>query len=297
MSMNNYTVFKIPSTPAPKVPMPNIPLPSVPNPNVMLKKISNTYCGCENGSYSNLKDYYTAALLNIPDAEMYNVYTLNERIQKAKEHYKQERKKNSDGKLLEELQIYNTPEANLPDYTEEIDKWLAEQERYFDDQKHTSTLISKGAISEAAIFTKKFIEKVQTEGDMDIKQRKSWRKAFPKNMTYPENENKYFLYHGQVMDPGTLGNVAYAYIGAKYYSEFALYFGGAAVQVKRYNKFDLPYMPALPYMGDMSEDNEAIELGIKWRKEGFPSEQQIKERFEFEETLNDISEYSDINRG
>lgn len=297
MSLEYVFLKKISDVPIPTVPVPKAPWPSVPNTNVLLKKVSNTYCGCENGSYGSEMNYYAAALLNIQETEIRNANALNEWIRKAREHYKQERKKNSDGKLLEELQTYNTPEANLPDYTEEIDKWLAEQEKYFDGVKYTRTLMGMDPISGAVSFTERFIDKVKTGGDMDIKQGGKWGEAFPSSMPYPEDNNKYFLYHGQVMDPGTLGNVTYAYIGAKYYPEFALYAGGAAVQVKRYNKWDLPYMPTLPYMGDMSEDNEAIELGIKWRKEGFPSEQQVKERLEFEEKLQDISEYNDINRG
>ncbi|SFU33939.1 polymorphic toxin type 44 domain-containing protein [Butyrivibrio sp. INlla21] len=293
----NVTVFGIPQPSIPTPPMPKIPYPSVANPNAFVKPVGNTYCGCENGSLSiSREDYYAGAFLNLPESEIYNIDKLKERLKLAREHYKAEREKNKDGELLAELQLHNTPDANLPDYTEEIDKWLKEQEKYFDDIKKSneSRFLYPAACS--IDFTSKFIEKVQTGGDMDIKQKGVWKNEFPE-VPYPEGDNKYFLYHGQVMDPGTLGNVTYSYIGAKYYPEFALYAGGAAVQVKRYDKMDLPFMPTLPYMGDMSEDHEAIELGIEWRKEGFPSEEQVENRLKSEEKLRKIGENSDINRG
>jgi len=37
--------------------------------------------------------------------------------------------------------------------------------------------------------------------------------------------------------------------------------------VYSYHKTDAIFFPALPYLGDMDEDHEAIELGITWRKE------------------------------
>ena len=102
------------------------------------------------------------------------------------------------------------------------------------------------------------------------RQKKKWEDAF--GIPYPEGDNAYFIYHGQVMDAATLGNVTYSYIGAKYYSDFALYSGGAAVQTKRRDPSDIPYMYTLPDYGDMPEDHESIGLGIKWRKEGFPDD-------------------------
>ncbi|WP_158588690.1 polymorphic toxin type 44 domain-containing protein [Butyrivibrio sp. X503] len=88
----------------------------------------------------------------------------------------------------------------------------------------------------------------------------------------PHTEDDYFIYHGQVMDAATLGNVTYSYIASKYYSDFFTLSGGAAVQTKRRAWKDLPFLFLLPHCGEMPEDIEAIKLGIKWRKEGFPDD-------------------------
>lgn len=253
MSMNNYTVFKIPSTPAPKVPMPNIPMSSVPNPNVMLKKISNTYCGCENGSM--------AANVGFPKSPVFEAYN------KALERYNTEVEQ-SGGKSLAELNKIGES-RNLPDYSEMIDKWLAKQEQYFDHVDktyHYTDGKDPTVINGVKNFTEVFVSMVETNGPMDIKQENRWKDAF--NVPYPD----YFIYHGQVMDAATLGNVTYSYIGSKYYSDFFTLSGGAAVQTKRRDIKDLPFLYLLPNWGDMPEDKEAIELGIKWRKEGFPDE-------------------------
>lgn len=213
----------------------------------------------------------SVAPMNIPIGNMYIQKKLQKRINKAKENYENEYKYNQSqnaGKTLAELQALNTPEANLPDYTETIDKWVAEQEKYFDPMYKTSRHTGGGK----GQFTLKFIEKVQTEGDMDIKQQACWDKAFP-NISYPPATGQpYFIYHGQVMDPATLGNVVYAYVGAKYYPDEMLRFGGGAVQTKRRDSSDLPYIFSIPDYGEMPEDVEAINLGLEWRKEGFPDE-------------------------
>ncbi|WP_207667211.1 polymorphic toxin type 44 domain-containing protein [Butyrivibrio sp. X503] len=295
MSFETCTVYRIPEPSIPKTPIPRIPIPGMPNSNIQLYHINSTYCGSENGSNSNLEDYYAAALMNLPIDQLYKMKKLKQEVKTARDNYKKERKKNDrDGRLLEELQLYNTPDANLPDYTEEIDKWLVEQEKYFDNVKQSNIARNVYPETGALDFTIKFVERVRNFGEMDIKRDTVWPNAFP-DIPYPEGENRYFLYHGQVMDPGTLGNVTYSYIGAKYYPDYALYIGGAAVQVKDYNMWDIPYMPTLPYMGDMSEDHDAIELGIKWREEGFPSEEEIKDKLEFKERLRKINEKIDID--
>lgn len=219
----------------------------------------------------------SAASASIPIGQRYAQKQLQKGLEKGKEkakknydnEYDYNRSKNT-GKTLAELQALNTPDANLPDYTEEIDKWMAEQEKYF-DKKYPGkpNPITGGSLVSEAAFTYAFYNKVKTGGDMDIKQPEKWSNAFP-NIPYPEGDNSYFIYHGQVMDAATLGNVTYSYVGAKYYSDFALYSGGAAVQTKRRDPHDLPYMYTLPDYGDMPEDHESIGLGLKWRKEGFP---------------------------
>lgn len=180
------------------------------------------------------------------------------------DRYEKECNDNATGKTLEQLQ--ENYDSNLPDYTDVIDSWLQEQEDYFDSiNSPWSILLGPLSVVQRGILYYEFYEKVKTGGSMDIKQPEKWREAF--GFDRPEG---YFIYHGQVMDAATLGNVTYSYIGAKYFSDFELYSGGAAVQVKRYHWPDLIFMYLLPYWGDMDEDHEAIELGIKWRKEGFP---------------------------
>ena len=168
---------------------------------------------------------------------------------------------NTPGETLEEMQALHYSE-DLSDYTEEIDAWLNQQ--IYD-------LDAIGLFWGVGVRDVEFYNRVKTGGSMDIKQRKPWENAFP-SITYPDGENKYFLYHGVVMDRATLGNVTYAYVGRKYFSDFMLYSGGAAVQRKRYDPQSLPYMYFLPYWGDMKEDHEAIALGIKWYEEGFCDE-------------------------
>ena len=181
---------------------------------------------------------------------------------------------NKHGKTLEDLQKIGE-DKKLPDYSKTIDAWLAEQEKYFDRYYR----------GDGIMFTLKFVNKVQTGGDMDIKQEQCWSKAFP-NISYPPSTGQpYFIYHGQVMDPATLGNVVYAYVGAKYYSGEMLRLGGGVVQTKRRKLSDLPYVfefnnyeyenvpdgTAAKY-GEAPEDIEAIDLGLRWRKEGFPDD-------------------------
>ena len=215
---------------------------------------------------------------NIPFGNRYAQEQMEKFLKKGKEkakknydaEYEYNRSQNT-GKTLAELQALNTPDANFPDYTEMVDKWLAEQEKYFDKlDPGDPNPITGATIAGEAVFTAVFYNKVKTGGDMDIKQKKKWEDAF--GIPYPEGDNAYFIYHGQVMDAATLGNVTYSYIGAKYYSDFALYSGGAAVQTKRRDPSDIPYMYTVPDYGDMPEDHESIGLGIKWRKEGFPDD-------------------------
>ena len=208
----------------------------------------------------------SAASASIPLGQRYAQKNLLEKIKKAKKNYEDQVKYNKDqkaGKTLAELQSLNTPHANLPDYTEEIDKWVAEQEKYFDPMYKNSHHTGGGK----GQFMLKFIDKVKTTGDMDIKQQDKWEKAF--HMPYPPATGQpYFLYHGQVMDPATLGNV----VGAKYYPDEMLRFGGGAVQTKRRDSSDLPFIFTIPDYGEMPEDVQAINLGLRWRKEGFPDE-------------------------
>ena len=201
------------------------------------------------------------------DDEFVDFSTFYDGYEDAKARYDEECEKNSSGKTLEELQAEYY--EGIPDYTEVIDSWVSEQEKFFDEIYEDIDTAGPGGLYAIAELYYQFYEHVKTGGSMDIKQEESWKEAFAEyGIPYP-GDGGLFVYHGQVMDPATLGNVIYAYVGSKYFTEFELYSGGAAVQVKRYHWQDLIYMYFLPYWGDMDEDHDAIALGIKWRKEGF----------------------------
>ncbi|MCR5770267.1 MAG: hypothetical protein K6G87_03415 [Butyrivibrio sp.] len=126
---------------------------------------------------------------------------------------------------------------------------MEEQEQYFDGLYNDISIAGPGGVYAAVEFFDEFIKSFQTYGSMDVKQEASWNNTFSEyGIPYP-GDGGLFIYHGQVMDPSTLGNVTYAYIASKYFSEFVTYSGGAAVQVKRYWLGDLIYMYALPYWG------------------------------------------------
>jgi RHS repeat-associated protein len=182
---------------------------------------------------------------------------VSKRKDEARQNYDNERTEKI-GESIDQLQTHYY--EGMPDYTEMIDQWLEGQ-----NQEILAAGVY-GILGQSICF----YNKVKTGGEMDIKNPNSWAEAF--NVDYPTEENQYFLYHGVVMDAATLGNVTYAYVGAYYFSDEMLYAGGAAVQVKRNNWRDLPYMFTLPYWGDAPEDHEAIELGLKWNKEGFCDE-------------------------
>ena len=246
-----------------------------------LELITNEYVKCEqgilgnSGKGNNIKLSANSAMAPIVGPSKLFEIAVAKYIE-ALERWGQEHKKQVDegtAENLKQLQEHlNDPSINWEerDYTDIIDAWLKEREEEFDLWYYTSILplepLSKQA--KVALYIDFFL-KVRTGGEMDIKQSDSWEKAF--GFKSPKDTDcKYFLYHGQVMDPGTLGNVLYAYVGAKYFSDFELYSGGAAVQIKNRYKWDMPWMYGLPDWGDMPEDHEAIELGIKWRKEGLP---------------------------
>ncbi len=187
----------------------------------------------------------------------YVTYSVEKYFYDGFENYNQERI-DRPGITLEEMQTIN--KTNLPDYTKDIDEWLFEQQNEIQDAFDTSL--------KTGVET--FYNKVKDHGEMDIKRPAAWRKAF--DVPYLGEDN-YFLYHGVVMNASTLGNVTFAYAGRDYFPEFALYSGAAYVQIKNRNDLEhLPMMYLLPYWGDAPEDHEAIELGIKWKKEGFCDE-------------------------
>lgn len=111
-----------------------------------------------------------------------------------------------------------------------------------------------------------FYNQVKTGGEMDIKQENRWIEAF--GFGIPE----YFIYHGEVMDPGTLGNITYGYVGASLYPDFMLYYGGGVANMKAWA--GTAYTPAvffLPNYGDALEDIEAIARGIEMWNQGLKS--------------------------
>lgn len=96
---------------------------------------------------------------------------------------------------------------------------------------------------------------------MDIKQDRVWKNAFEVEKV-PS-----FIYHGEIMDPGTLGNITYGYAGAAIYPDFMLYYGGGFANMKNSGNKYIPSILFLPNYGDAPEDIDAIRKGIKMWEE------------------------------
>lgn len=185
----------------------------------------------------------------------------NAYIEKAEEIYNKQREEVPAPQLS-----YPTDISDLPDYTEIIDEWMDEKMDMFQKMQEGGEVdlpvhwghVELGVkLSNDIEILIEFYNQVKTTGDMDIKKDESWDKAF--GFSRPE----YFIYHGEVMDPGTMGNIAYGYVGASLYPDLILYMGGGAVNMKR---LDIRYVlasPMLPYYGDSPEDHEAIKKGIE----------------------------------
>ena len=185
------------------------------------------------------------------------------------------KEKNESGLHLGELQMLLTDPGSvlgddwdgeqiiIEDMTDQIDAYVLEIERHYDiylyNPFHNSDI-------DKALFYWDFYQHFRNSGEYNIKEEDQWERAFG------DSRPNYILYHGQVMDPATLGNVIYGYIGSKYIPKVILFGAGGFLQVKNRYIPDVIFFPVLPYFGDMDEDREAIELGITWREEGMPND-------------------------
>lgn len=150
--------------------------------------------------------------------------------------------------------------SGLPDYTKEIDKWLEQKETLFntfEDFEWPNLTKDQNKMVNASITSWIFYNQVQTGGPMDIKLEDKWEEAFG------FEQSPYFIYHGEVMDPGTLGNVAFGYVGAPLFPDFMLYCGGGAVNMKNWDAKYVFAVPFLPNYGDAPEDYIAVKKGIE----------------------------------
>lgn len=105
-----------------------------------------------------------------------------------------------------------------------------------------------------------FFTKVNTGAEMDIKNQERWEEAF--EMEYPD----FFVYHGEIMEAGKLGNIIYGYVGSGLYPDEILYYGGGFANMVNVGKKYVPALPFMPNYGDAPEDIEAIQEGINLRK-------------------------------
>lgn len=112
-----------------------------------------------------------------------------------------------------------------------------------------------------AILLKTFYDQVKTGSPMDIKIESRWKEAFG------FEQPSFFIYHGEVMDPGTLGNIIYGYVGASLFPDFMFYYGGGFANMKNSSDQFILSIFFLPYYGDAPEDYEAVKKGIEMWKE------------------------------
>ncbi len=161
----------------------------------------------------------------------------------------------------------------LPDYTDVIDSWLlGKLEMFQTRQKPYEIMIAVNPCAEAraageiSLYAEglwAFYNEVKTGGPMDIKDSKNWESAFG------TERPAYFIYHGEIMDPGTLGNITYGYVGASMYPDFMLYYGGGVANMMNSGNKYIPSVFFLPNYGDAPEDIEAVGKGIEmWKKKG-----------------------------
>ena len=108
-----------------------------------------------------------------------------------------------------------------------------------------------------------FYNQVKTDGPMDIKNGMRWSKAFG----FEPSSTGFFVYHGEIMDAGKLGNIAYGYVGKSLYPDFMLYYGGGFANMKNIGIKYIPAIFMLPNYGDTPEDVEAIKQGINMWKQ------------------------------
>lgn len=176
-------------------------------------------------------------------------------VKDAYEVYKKQREENPPP-------VFPADTTGLIDYTEIIDEWRDEKLHYFQDNSSVLIPSAGGFILTEAILLKTFYDQVKTGGPMDIKDKANWYQAF--GFERPD----FLIYHGEVMDPGTLGNIIYGYVGASLFPDFMLYYGGGFANMKNSGEQYIPSIFFLPCFGDAPEDYEAVKKGIEmWNEE------------------------------
>mgnify|MGYP002511952346 CR=1 FL=1 len=192
--------------------------------------------------------------------------SINNYIKEANDVYNQQRI-NSPAPIMPE-----NPDG-LPDYTDVIDSWLLGKLEMFQTRQNPYKIMialnpcaEARAAGEVSLYAEglwAFYNEVKTGGPMDIKDSRNWETAFD------TERPTYFIYHGEIMDPGTLGNITYGYVGASMYPDFMLYYGGGVANMMNSGNKYIPSVFFLPNYGDAPEDIEAVGKGIEmWKKKG-----------------------------
>jgi RHS repeat-associated protein len=155
-----------------------------------------------------------------------------------------------ENSLVESPQL---PEVSneLPDYTEEINEFMEKKVEEFNNMPIHERYFQ-------------FYNQVKTGGEMDIKWEDIWNAAFDsETMPYVPA----FIFNGEVIDPGILGNMTYGYLGTELgFTPIGLYYGGGWAHMKNVTESNIKAFECLvmPNYGDAPEDIQYIEAGIDW---------------------------------
>lgn len=147
---------------------------------------------------------------------------------------------------------------NLPDYTDAVqsrmDQTVQEYRNYMAGHGYAATMY-------------KFYNDVKTGGALDIKNKDKWN-AYFKNEGIDGSVP--FIFRGQKMDSGMLGNETYGYVGTSLgVPAPVLYLGGGWAHMKNVTESNLQAFTCLimPDYGDAPEDHETVREGINWYHE------------------------------
>ena len=163
--------------------------------------------------------------------------------------------------------------ADYPDYTEMIDEWMYGKEAEFQrivDESFPDPIDGNPCV-DLITPTVWFYNQVKDGGPMDIKRKDSWDKAFP------GYDAEIFVYRGEVVDRGMMGNITYGYVGSVIFSEEILDVGGGLVETKNRDKtgeglvgiIKAGYAVFLPNHGEAPEDIVDIGKGVKMYEERY----------------------------
>lgn len=165
-------------------------------------------------------------------------------------------------------------EEGLPDYTDIIQNRMDQTV-----QEYRIKLLKQGY----AWTMWDFYNDVKTNGALDIKNKEIWNRYFAG--TEIEQQPSAFIFRGQKMDPGMLGNETYSYLGTSLgVSGPILYLGGGWAHMKNKSIEAYSYPNSnwtseeikiisnieafscwyLPNYGDTPEDHETVRQGIEW---------------------------------